>query len=659
MNLPYALRFARVMFGYAAISFVHQLPSAQAAPPAGYQLVWSDEFSGTSLDTTHWYYNPQYPWRDGHITNNAVSVANGAMTITTYTENGKHYTGYIGTRFKYQPLYGYMEARIRVVNTPGNWSAFWMFVDTVGKNLTPHTDGTEPDIMEHRAVDYKGVNDISNQVQSALHWDGYLDDHKSVSSGLRGAGLATGYHTYAMEWTPEYQKFYIDGAYEYTITNSTNIDPVPPLTPVSQRSQFFYLTTEIETDTWAGDIPAAGYGTLATSITKMDVDYIRVYQLGPPTPTAPTSVTAANISTGVRLVWDMVDNAPNYRVKRSTTNGGPYTTIATTGIAAVGSNYIDTSAVPGTVYYYVITAINGSKESPNSQQVTTSMAGASGSARSGLYAAKGVFSGTATYASVSQTANVVSNSSYEAGIWAKGSGRARLLVTAGTTNIASVFIDATPTWTYYSVPFNTGSATQVKFVVNDSSITVGSLSVDDAFLGVPSASNALANPGFESGAASWGVTAGSVWSIGVLANNVYSGLWSSKGVFTGGTPSYASVVQTANVTSNTNYQAGFWAKGTGRIRLLVVAGGTNLTSMFVDTTPTWTYYSLSFNTGANTQLKFQLNDSSTVAGTVYMDGCFMGIPGGANVLANPDFENGAPQWAINPPGTPVFAIGQY
>ncbi len=646
------------MLGYAAISFATQATPVEAAPPAGYQLVWSDEFLGTSLDTTHWYYNPQYPWRDGIITNNAVSVANGNMTITTYTENGKHYTGYIGTRFKYQPLYGYMEARIRVVNTPGNWSAFWMYVETVGATLDPHNDGTEADIMEHRAVDKNGVHDISNQIPSTIHWDGYLDDHKRVTSELRGAGLATGYHTYAMEWTPQYQKFYIDGAYEYTVMNSTDIDPIPPLAPISQRSEFFYLTTEIETDDWAGNIPAAGYGTLATSITKMDVDYIRVYQLSPPTPAAPTSVTAANTSTGVRLVWDMMDNAPNYRVKRATTSGGLYTTIATTGIAAVGANYVDTTATPGTVYYYVISAINGSKESVNSAQVTTSAAGVSGSARSGLYATKGTFSGSASYASVSQTVSVTSNSAYEAGLWAKGSGRARLLVYSGTTTIASRFIDATSTWTYYALPFNTGSATQLKFVVNDSSIIVGSLSVDDVFMGVPGASNALANPGFESGSASWTVTPGTVWTIGIPANNVYSGFWSAKGIFSG-TASYASMVQTANVASNTTYQAGFWAKGTGRIRLLIVAGSTNLTNMFIDTTPTWTYYSLSFNTGSNTQLKFQINDTSNVAGTVFVDQCFMGAPGGANVLANPGLESGSASWSINPPGSTVFSTGQF
>ncbi len=650
-------RFLPQMIACAIIAFFSPV---QATPPAGYTQVWADEFNGTALDTTHWTYWPQYAYRDGFITNNAVSVANGKLTITTYTDAGIHYTGFIGTRFKYQPLYGYIEASIRTVNTPGNWSAFWMYIDTVGATLNPHIDGTEPDIMEHRLVDGYN-NDISNQIPSTIHWDGYAANHKSVSSGLRGAGLATGYHTYAMEWTPDFQKFYIDGVYQYTVNDNPAADPLPQpnLAPISHRSEFIILSTEIQTNTWAGNIPAAGYGSMAASTTKMDVDYVRVYQNTPIKPIAPTNVTAAQLSTGVQLAWDLIDNAPNYRVKRASVSGGPYTTLVTTGIAATGANYLDTTAVAGTTYYYVVSGVNGPVEGPNSMQVSNSAATVSGSARSGQWAAKGLFSGSNTYAAISQTANVVSNATYEAGVWTKGGGRARLLVYAGSTMIASTFINATPNWTYTSVPVSTGANTQLKFTVNDSSNITGAVSVDDCFLGVSGGANTLANPGFESGAATgWSVSGTGVWTIAIPANNVHSGLSSARGIFSG-TPSYAALTQTTTVVANQTYQAGVWIKGTGRARMLVYANAVMIANVFIDATPTWTYYTMPVSTGANTSLKYSINDSSGVAGTIYVDDCFLGVAGGTNMLVDGGLEYGSNSWSIYPTGTSVYNINRY
>jgi hypothetical protein len=53
-------------------------------------------------------------------------------------------------------------------------------------------------------------------------------------------------------------------------------------------------------------------------------------------------------------------------VKRSTVSGGPYTTVGSTG----GTSFTNTGLANGTTYFYVVTAVNASGESGNSNQVS-------------------------------------------------------------------------------------------------------------------------------------------------------------------------------------------------------------------------------------------------------------------------------------------------
>jgi hypothetical protein len=83
-------------------------------------------------------------------------------------------------------------------------------------------------------------------------------------------------------------------------------------------------------------------------------------------PAAPTGVKATAADSQVTLSWNAVPGATSYHVKRATTSGGPYTTVAT--VTAPGDT--DTGLTNGTTYYYVISAINAVGEGPNSSQVS-------------------------------------------------------------------------------------------------------------------------------------------------------------------------------------------------------------------------------------------------------------------------------------------------
>lgn len=95
------------------------------------------------------------------------------------------------------------------------------------------------------------------------------------------------------------------------------------------------------------------------------------YTSNHPTPhvlTPPASLTPHVLSSSsIKINWSQVAGSPCYNIKRGTSNGGPYFTVAS-GIT--GGSYTDTGLIGNTNYYYVISSgrINAG-ESINSNQV--------------------------------------------------------------------------------------------------------------------------------------------------------------------------------------------------------------------------------------------------------------------------------------------------
>ncbi len=69
----------------------------------------------------------------------------------------------------------------------------------------------------------------------------------------------------------------------------------------------------------------------------------------------------------VSLRWIAPPGSASFNVKRSTTNGGPYLTIASN---VSGTGYFDSAVVVGTTYFYVVSALNAAGEGPDSAQVS-------------------------------------------------------------------------------------------------------------------------------------------------------------------------------------------------------------------------------------------------------------------------------------------------
>jgi fibronectin type 3 domain-containing protein len=88
-------------------------------------------------------------------------------------------------------------------------------------------------------------------------------------------------------------------------------------------------------------------------------------------PATPTGLQATGGNAQVSLTWNASAGAATYKVKRSTTNSGPYNT----AVASPGAtNYTDTTVTNGTTYFYVVSAANTAGQSANSAPVSATPA---------------------------------------------------------------------------------------------------------------------------------------------------------------------------------------------------------------------------------------------------------------------------------------------
>ncbi len=136
---------------------------------------------------------------------------------------------------------------------------------------------------------------------------------------------------------------------------------------------------------WSGPVTSGAGNSSITTITFTNVAarYIRIVQTGSVSglfwsihefnvfgapPFAPTGLVAAPVASGrADVSWLASAAASGYNLKRATTSGGPYTTIATN---LTGLSYGDASLTNGTTYFYVVSALNAFGESSNSTEAT-------------------------------------------------------------------------------------------------------------------------------------------------------------------------------------------------------------------------------------------------------------------------------------------------
>jgi beta-glucanase (GH16 family) len=253
------LIFASAMTLLVALAAGGAAAPADSAPPPAKDdnLIWNDEFDGTTLDTTKWIYRGLGLRKDGFNAKEAVTLdGQGHLVLTSSKSGDKVLSAMIATQGKFDHTYGYWECRVKFQRQIGFWSAFWLQSPKLGKVVgDAKASGTEIDIFEYLA-------NRPGKIQHTLHWDGYGKEHKSAPKVHEQADLADGWHTVGLDWTEKEYVFYVDGKETWRTDKG-----------VSGTPEYIILSTEV--GTWAGKIANA---TLPDSVL---FDYVRVYKQRP------------------------------------------------------------------------------------------------------------------------------------------------------------------------------------------------------------------------------------------------------------------------------------------------------------------------------------------------------------------------------------------
>jgi beta-glucanase (GH16 family) len=246
------------------------------AVPAGYSLVWADEFEQPGLpDATRWvhdtgmnkvgWHNREKQYYSGPRLENAA-VQDGRLVITARREDLSAQADWGGQAYSSARLitagrrdwtYGFFEVRAKLPCGKGTWPAIWMLGSQGGWPA-----GGELDILEQ-------VGSNPNRVFSTVH--------TSAGSGGNGQGAATtladpcsAFHNYQMHWTAQQIRFGIDGVVHFTYRNPGTGTAAWPF----DRPQFMILNIAI-----GGDLG----GPVDDNIfpVTLQVEHVRVFQKAP------------------------------------------------------------------------------------------------------------------------------------------------------------------------------------------------------------------------------------------------------------------------------------------------------------------------------------------------------------------------------------------
>lgn len=259
--------------------------STLGEPSGPWVLVWNDDFSGDSINTSKWaafggnYGNPPrlQVYRTGQEN---LKVENGSLILRATHDpvTDSWYSGMVHTNDVTQPAnpayakgnvgweQGRFEVRAKLPYGKGLWPAIWMRpIDNKYPGSWPYNG--EIDILEYLGPQGNVPQAPVESLVSNIHYvgaDGVNKQNREEVPVTRA--YAEDWHVYAVEWTFGAFRFYVDDEKVHEITSWDSESGYPA--PFDQR---FDIILNLQVGFWAGTPDPADYPA------QMEIDWVRVY----------------------------------------------------------------------------------------------------------------------------------------------------------------------------------------------------------------------------------------------------------------------------------------------------------------------------------------------------------------------------------------------
>lgn len=315
----------RLVLSLALSTLLFVATRAIGAAPQ-WTMVWSDEFNAaanTPPNPQTWSYDLCQGCGNNELetyttsTQNCRHDGNGHLVIEADQTGANSWTS---ARIKSQAMFshqwGRIESLIQIPYGQGLWPAFWMLGTNIGTVGWP-TCG-EIDIMENVGSNTT-PSTASSRVYGTLHGPNgggnYGDGGNYTMPG--GVALSAGYHTYAIEWSPNQVKFFFDTNNYFTGTPAN----VPAGATWVFEHPFFIIFNVAVGGNWPGSPNAQ-----TVFPQYMDVDYVRVYK-ATNSPSNPYGGAAWSIPGTIQTEnYDTGGEGNAYNAMTATNPGGQYRT---------------------------------------------------------------------------------------------------------------------------------------------------------------------------------------------------------------------------------------------------------------------------------------------------------------------------------------------
>ncbi|MEP0391871.1 MAG: glycoside hydrolase family 16 protein [Erythrobacter sp.] len=260
---------------------IDALPRVETSVPAGFELVWSDEFDAPGLpDPTKWKYdtfrnekgwfnNEKQYYAEGRLENSRVE--NGNLIIEARQEDlapgrfpdwsGQEYSS---ARLLTQGLgdwtFGFFEIRAKLPCGTGTWPAIWMLPSEPDIEWPA---GGEIDIMEHVGFE-PGI------IHHSIHTTAFNFSRGTQKTSKHELPTACdAMHKYQLLWAPNMLLFAVDDQPKFLFQKESDKKTRWPF----DKPQHLLLNVAVG-GTWGGQ---KGIDPSAFPA-RMEVDYVRVFQ---------------------------------------------------------------------------------------------------------------------------------------------------------------------------------------------------------------------------------------------------------------------------------------------------------------------------------------------------------------------------------------------